>query len=142
MRASATRPPRRVSLSVRGRLLNTFAAFGAFVALILLALGLYLIDEQFANPIQSSDAGLILAAVLLTTSLATFSAVLRPARGQPRRRVELSNRLEESDAVRVSRLVNRIREEDEKLAGQAERYVDRSQVRLLIQPQARGIAGK
>jgi hypothetical protein len=133
---------RRESLSGRGQLLKTFGAFGAFVALSLLAVGLYLIEEQFANPMQSSDGELIAGAVLLTTSLATFSAVLRPARKQPRKRIERGNQWEQPSLEMVGiRTQGRKAGEQERCNG-PERYVDRAEIRLLAAPQARGMAGK
>src|SRR5690242_16683333 len=74
------------SLSSRGRLLNAFSGLGSFLALTLLGIGLYLIDQQFADPLRASDAALLLAALLLASSLAIFGALLHaPPTPVPRR---------------------------------------------------------
>jgi len=142
MRSPFRHRARRGSLSVRGQLFNTFAGLGAFVALMLLALGLYLIDQQFVNPLESTDAGLILAAVLLATSLAMFSAVVHPSRKQPRQPIAFWNQVDQPSSGRVGILkpVLKIRFEDSGF--RPERYVDRTQIRLPGAPQARGMAGK
>lgn len=120
---------RRVSLSARGQLLNTFAGFGSFLALALLATGLYLIDQQFADPLRSSDAGLILAALLMTTSLALFTALLHSRRKPAWRRSHpsfpavpsiLGMELWSRSAYGLPGLTE----------GRSSRYVDHAQIRL------------
>ncbi len=68
------------SLSARGQLLNTFAGMLWCLALTLLALGAYLIHDQFADPIQAPAAGLILGALLVATAIGLLFALLQPAR--------------------------------------------------------------
>jgi len=68
------------SLSARGQLLNTFAGMLWCLALALLALGAYLIHDQFADPIQAPAAGLILGALLMATAISLLFALLQPAR--------------------------------------------------------------
>lgn len=68
------------SLSARGQLLNTFAGMLWCLALALLALGVYLIHDQFADPIQAPAAGLILGALLVGTAITLLFAWLQPAR--------------------------------------------------------------
>ena len=143
MRSHLRHTPQGASLSGRGQLLNTFGAFGAFIALTLLAFGLYLIDQQFANPMQSTDTGLILAAVLLATSIAMFSAILRSNRKQDRRRTEFRYQPKESSQTSgLLKPASRIQQRRGELAFCSERYVDHTQLRLLAAPQARGMAGK
>jgi hypothetical protein len=129
------------SLSVRGQLLNTFGPFGAIVALVLLAGGFYLIDQQLLYPLQSSDVGLIFGAVLLATSLALFAAVLRPNRRPARRKGGAVNRLVPAamDGVGGRERMHAVRQGYE---SHLERYVDGAQIRLAIPRQARGMAGK
>ena len=62
----------RRSLAARGQFLNTFAGLGFWVAFSLLALGGYLIEQQFENPIQAQSAGLLLAAPLITAATTLF----------------------------------------------------------------------
>ncbi len=68
------------SLSARGQALNTFAGLLWCLALALLALGAYLIHDQFADPVQAPAAGLILGALLLATAIKLLFALLQPAR--------------------------------------------------------------
>jgi len=130
MRAPLRRWPhgRRPSLSARGQLLNTFAGFGSFLALALLATGLYLIDQQFADPLRSSDAGLILAALLMTTSLALFTALLHSRRKPGLRRERPLPAPPPIPTIEIG-----ARSESE-LSGFKEgcvlRYVDRAHIRL------------
>ena len=70
----------RRSLSARGQRLNTFAGMGFSVAFSLLALGGYLIEQEFANPIQSNSLELPFAALLFTTALTLFFCLLSPSR--------------------------------------------------------------
>lgn len=141
MRSHLRHAPRGTSLSGRGQLLNNFGALGAFVALTLLAFGLYLIDQQFANPMQSTDAGLIVAAVLLATSFAMFSAILRSNRKQGRR-IELTPQPKESFQTGILKPATKIQQRRGELTFCSERYIDHAQLRLLAAPQARGMAGK
>jgi len=46
-------PGSRRSLSARGQFRNTFAGLGFSVAFSLLALGSYLIEQQFENPVNA-----------------------------------------------------------------------------------------
>jgi len=68
------------SLSARGQPLNTFAGLLWCLALALLALGAYLIHDQFADPVQAPAAGLILGALLVGTAITLLFAWLQPAR--------------------------------------------------------------
>ena|SRR5579859_675740 len=71
--------PRR-SLAARGQFLNTFAGLGFSVALSFLLGGVYLIAEEFANPLGAQSAVLVLAALLITTSMTLFYCLLHPCR--------------------------------------------------------------
>src|SRR5258708_26885932 len=75
----------RRSLAARGHFLNTFAGFGYGVALSLLALGGYLIAEQFENPVEAQSVGLLFAALLIATSITLLYCLLHPARKLRRR---------------------------------------------------------
>src|SRR5690349_18720509 len=81
----------RRSLSARGQRLNTFAGMGFSVAFSLLALGGYLIAQEFANPIQSNSLELPFAALLFTTALTLFFCLLSPWRKPAGQRTELQS---------------------------------------------------
>lgn len=110
--------------------------------MMLLAFGLYLMNEQFMNPLQSTGAELILAAVLLTTSLVMFSAIANPSR-TPRLRLESWSQLEQPlEMFGNFKSITKMPQRCEESRLPTERYVDRTQIRLLAAPQARGMAGK
>ena len=114
------------------------------MALMLLAVGLYLMDQQFVNPMQATAAELIVAAVLVTTSLTMASAILRAKREHPRRRTEFRYQPEQHapQTVAFFTAASKTRKVCEQAGFRPERYVDQVQIRLLAAPQARGIAGK
>jgi hypothetical protein len=70
----------RRSLSSRGYFLNTFAGIGFSVAFSLLALGGYLMDQQFANPMQAQAVGLVIAALLVSTAITLLYCLVHPSR--------------------------------------------------------------
>ena len=74
----------RRSLSARGQRLNTLAGIGFSVAFSFLALGGYLISQQFANPVEVAALDLPLAALLITTALTLLYYLLHPWRRAPR----------------------------------------------------------
>ena len=82
----APRPGSRRSLSARGQFLNAFAGLGFWVAFSLLALGSYLIEQQFENSAEAQSMGLLFAALLIATAVSLLYCVLHPSR-KPRRRV-------------------------------------------------------
>jgi hypothetical protein len=63
---AATHPGR--TLATRGRAMHTFGSQALFVALLLLSLGAYMIQEEFANPIATQSIGLFAAALVLATA--------------------------------------------------------------------------
>lgn len=75
----------RRSLSARGHFLNTFAGIGFSLAFSLLALGGYLIEQQFANPVEAQSVGLLLAALLIPTGSTLLYCMLHPFRKSRRR---------------------------------------------------------
>ena len=66
----------RRSLAARGRFLNTFGGLGFCVALLLLAAGGYLIEQQSENSVRDRSAGLLVAAVLITTGASPLYCLL------------------------------------------------------------------
>jgi len=132
----------RRSLSARGHFLNTFAGIGFSLAFSLLALGSYLIEQEFENPVAAQSAGLLFAAMLIATAVTLLYCLLFPSRKPARRRaVWPAGTSWEGKTVVVARYNAATRIKHLPLHV---RYVDRT--RILIQHQAgihaRGIAGK
>jgi len=138
-------PGSRRSLAARGQLLNTFSGLAFCVAFSLLALGSYLIEQQFENPVEAQSIGLLFAALLIATAITLLYCLLHPSK-KSRRRVAIwpAGASWEQRTVVVARGNTGTRTKhrgDLPLHG---RYVDRT--RILIQRQAgihaRGMAGK
>ena len=70
----------RRSLAARGQFLNTFAGLALCVALSLLTLGGYLIEQQFENPVQAQSGGLLFAALLIATATTLLYFLLHSSR--------------------------------------------------------------
>ena len=68
------------SLSARGQCLNTLGGIGFSVAFSLMALGGYLIEQQFANPIEAQSLGLPVAALLIATAVTLLYRLLHSFR--------------------------------------------------------------
>lgn len=122
----------RLLLASRGRSLRVFAAQTVFVSLALLALGAYLLEEQFADPMQAQGAGLLFAALLIAAAVSLLYFLICPARKIRHHRivirtVPLSSWSDEGvRTVEAKRLAWRQRHE-----GLSDlRYVDRARVRL------------
>ena len=75
----------RPSLTARGQLRNTFAGPGFCLGLSLLALGGYLIADQFENPLEVKSIGLLFAALLIATAITVLFGLLHPSRKSGRR---------------------------------------------------------
>ena len=67
-------------LIVRAGLSRTFGSLAGFVALALLALGIYLLTDVFAHLVDAQAAGLIVAAFSIALAVLLFSFLLRPCR--------------------------------------------------------------
>jgi hypothetical protein len=70
----------RPSLAARGLFLRAFGGQAIFVALALLGSGSYMLGEQFADPVQAYEAGLLFAAVLIAAAVSLLYCLLHPAR--------------------------------------------------------------
>ena len=81
----STGPGSRRSLAARGQFLNTFAGLAFCVAFSLLALGSYLIEQQFENPVEAQSIGLLFAALLIATATTLLYCLLHPSRKSRRR---------------------------------------------------------
>src|SRR5258708_27291186 len=57
-------------LVARGGALKTFGGLALLLVVALLVLGVYLIEDQFMNPVASQSLGLFAAAVLLSSAMA------------------------------------------------------------------------
>jgi hypothetical protein len=121
----------RRSLAARGQFLNTFAGIGYAVALSLLALGGYLIDEQFENPVQAQSVGLLFAALLIATSVTLLYCLLHPSR-KLRRRVAPWPAAPswEQKTIVLARCNTGMRIKDRNDLPLHGRYVDRTRVRI------------
>lgn len=77
--------PHRGPLSYRAALRRTFGGMTACLALLLLSLGAYLIENQLTDPVGAHPAGLLSAAVFIATGLILLSYLVHPgARPRPR----------------------------------------------------------
>jgi hypothetical protein len=138
-------PDSRRSLSARGHFLNTFAGIGFSLAFSLLALGSYLIEQEFENPVAAQSTGLLFAAMLIATAVTLFYCLLHPSRKPPiSRAVWPAGASWEQKTAVVARYNAATRMKHRGDLPLHVRYVDRT--RILIQRQggihARGIAGK
>lgn len=135
----------RRSLSARGQFLNTFAGLGFCVAFALLALGGYLIQQQFENPVNAQPIGLPFAALLIATAITLLFCLLHPSR-KTRRRVAVwpAGASWERRTVVVARSSTGTRTKLRPDLPWRGRYEDRARVRIQRENgnQARGIAGK
>ncbi len=117
------------SLSARGQCLNTFAGIGFFLVFSLLALGGYLIEQEFANPMEAQSVGLLFAALLIATAITLLYCLLHPSRKSRHDIAALSATVSwEQNNVLVARSASRTR-----LAADMPprgRYVDRASIRI------------
>src|SRR5205085_12327137 len=67
------------SLSSRGELLKTFGSLAGFLALVLAAIGGYLVEDQLANPVQASAGTLLFAALAISAALILLYGLLYEA---------------------------------------------------------------
>jgi hypothetical protein len=117
----------RHSLSARGQFLNTFAGIGFSVAFSLFALGGYLIQTQFDDPIQAQSVSLLVAALSISTAITLLYCLLHPHRklGDPMAYRVAEAHLEEQTLV-VLRSTSR--RQERKNTQLPRRYVDRTRV--------------
>src|ERR1700685_3656757 len=100
-------------LAVRGGAMRTFAGLAIVLTLVLLCLGVYLIQDQFAHPLPSSSIALFTAAVILATAMTLLYELIQLPRSTWRNaaggRTELVPRT--AGAVSVARGAARPRHE-------------------------------
>src|SRR6266851_1160748 len=93
------------ALAIRGRAIRTFASLALVLAAGLLVLGVYLIADEFRNPLASQSIGLFTAAFVLATAMTLlldlaqlFRNSLRNSGGDPGlllSRIDLTARVRE-----------------------------------------------
>lgn len=124
-------PGSRRSLSARGQFLNTFAGRGFCVAFSLLALGSYLIEQQFENPVNAQSIGLLFAALLIATAITLLYCLLHPSRKSRRcAAVWPAGASWERRTVMVTRSNTGTRTKNRGELPWHGRYVDRTRIRV------------
>ena len=118
------------SLAARGQRLNTFAGIGFSFAFSLLALGGYLLEQQFANPFEAQSVAVPVAALLIATAVTLLYRLLHSFR-KPQHNIitcPIATVSLERKNVAVARAASRTRQAaDIPLPG---RYVDRARIRI------------
>ena len=66
------------SLAVRGGLARTFGSLVAFLIVIFLCGGLYILEDAFANPIAAGTAAVISAAFIITLAAVLLFFLIKP----------------------------------------------------------------
>ena len=122
-------PGARRSLSARGQFLNTFAGIGFCLASSLLAIGGYLIRQQFADPVQAQSTELVFSALLIATAVTLLYSLLHPTRKQRHRIAAWPIVSWGDERTMVARSALRLRE-DQKILPMQNRYVDPALVRI------------
>jgi hypothetical protein len=119
-------------LAARGRFWRVFGGQAIFLAAVLLALGAYILEQEFADPVQAQAAGLLFAAVLIAAAVTLMYCMLHPARKVRHRvivrRIPASHWNELGSAATEQRtLAWREIAED---SSPRNRYVDRTRIRV------------
>ncbi|MGC1484526.1 MAG: hypothetical protein WA789_12095 [Candidatus Acidiferrum sp.] len=65
-------------LVIRGGLARTFGSLVSFLALIFLLLGVYLLRDAFAHPLDAQAVGILAAALSITLSAILFYFLFKP----------------------------------------------------------------
>lgn len=65
-------------LVVRGGLFRTFGSLLGFLALLLLILGIYILEDTFANPLTAQPAALLAAGFLLGLDAVLIFFMMKP----------------------------------------------------------------
>jgi hypothetical protein len=74
---SSTSHPAR-PLVLRGGLFSTFGSLAGFLALVLLSLGIYLLEDCFSDPLTAQPGALIGAGFILGLDAVLFYFLLKP----------------------------------------------------------------
>lgn len=73
-----------VPLIVRAGLSRTFGSLAGFTALGLLSLGIYLLADAFAHPVDAQALGVIVAAFAIAIAMLLLVFIFKPRRFQAR----------------------------------------------------------
>jgi riboflavin transporter FmnP len=65
-------------LVIRGGLARTFGSLVSFLAVLFLVLGLYLLRDAFAHPVEAAPAAILAAAFSITLAAILFYYLLKP----------------------------------------------------------------
>ena len=68
------------SLVFRGGLVHTLGSLAGFIVVTFLCVGLYILEEAFANPLDAGAAAVITAAFIIT--LAAMLLIFSPSAGE------------------------------------------------------------
>lgn len=132
-------------LIVRGGLSRTFGSLAGFTALGLLSLGIYLLSDAFAHPLDAGASAVIVAAFAIAVAMLLFVFLFKPRRFPERLWRKESSPIVLQEAKPAARLLPAARRDRVRSDLPYQRtFVDRSRIRSRTPPpaQARGIAGK
>ena|SRR5260370_1383684 len=127
--SSKLRPPK--PLIVRAGLSRTFGSLAGFAALALLSLGIYLLADAFAHPVDAQAASLIVAAFAIALAMLLFFFLFKPRRIREVLRHQAVEEFAPSPTHAPSLAPSRIaRRDDLRMDLPYQRaYVDRSRIR-------------
>ncbi len=126
--------PKKV-LAVRGGAMRTFAGLAVFLTLALVFLGVYLIHDQFAQPLAPHSISLFMAAFILATAMTLLYELIQLPRSIGRNAVGGRTALvpraarEVSFATRAARPQYKQRHEHRTDLPYQRSYIDRVRVR-------------
>ncbi len=132
-------------LIVRGGLSRTFGGLAGFAALALLALGIYLLADAFAHPVDAEALGVLVAAFAIAVAMLLFIFIFELGRFPEMLRRKEPQRITEQKADAPAELLVAARRDRLRSDLPYQRtFVDRSRIRPRTPSpvQARGIAGK
>ena len=132
-------------LVIRAGLSSTFGSLAGFAAVGLLSLGIYLLADAFAHPVDAEAAGVILAAFVIAMAMLLFVFIFKPWRfaGMLQRK-ESVGIAQEGLTSSAKQIVAAGRDPLHGDLPYQRNFVDRSSIRPRTPSpaQARGIAGK
>jgi len=88
------------ALVARGGLFRTFGSLAGFIFLLMLIVGIYLIEDTFANPLTAQPTAVLAAGFLLGLDAVLFYFMLKPHKKMRPARVRLHRR---SSLIRSTR---------------------------------------
>jgi len=84
-------------LVVRAGLFRTFGSLAGFLALVLLSIGIYLIEDTFTNPLTAQPAALVAGGFILGLDGVLFYFLIKPRKNTRPVRVRYRRRRREPD---------------------------------------------